>query len=158
MFLVSSVAPPDRCEANLAILLQHALQITGMIAAMPAVPRTFLHRISVLTMMLLAVPAQAGMPYPPTLTDIAQLRVEAISFFLFILLVCAGLIQLLWNRLRTTFLRLPRLSYPKALGLVVLWGLLFIIVLAMISGARELMTPGAWEKQGATYRLTGEAK
>ena len=23
----------------------------------------------------------------------------------------------------------------------------------MISGARELMTPGAWEKQGATYRL-----
>ena len=26
----------------------------------------------------------------------------------------------------------------------------------MISGARELMTPGAWEKQGATYRLSTE--
>lgn len=26
-------------------------------------------------------------------------------------------------------------------------------VLTMISGARELMTPGAWEKRGATYRL-----
>jgi hypothetical protein len=25
----------------------------------------------------------------------------------------------------------------------------------MISGARELMTPGAWEKQGLTYRLSG---
>ncbi len=37
--------------------------------------------------------------------------------------------------------------------MVVLWGLLFTVVLAMISGARELMTPGAWEKQGATYRL-----
>ena len=24
----------------------------------------------------------------------------------------------------------------------------------MISGARELMTPGAWEKHGATYQLT----
>lgn len=44
------------------------------------------------------------------------------------------------------------------MGLVVLWGLLFIVVLAMISGARELMTPGAWEKQGATYRLAGEGK
>jgi hypothetical protein len=38
-------------------------------------------------------------------------------------------------------------------GLVVLWGLLFVLVLTMISGARELLTPGAWEKQGATYRL-----
>src|SRR5204863_9233574 len=33
------------------------------------------------------------------------------------------------------------------------WGLLFVIVLAMISGARELMTPGAWKRDGATYRL-----
>ena len=32
------------------------------------------------------------------------------------------------------------------------------VVLAMISGARELMTPGAWEKHGATYRLKEEAK
>src|SRR6185369_14768900 len=39
------------------------------------------------------------------------------------------------------------------LGLVVLWGLLFIVVLTMISGARELMTPGAWRKQGWTYKL-----
>jgi len=28
-------------------------------------------------------------------------------------------------------------------------------VLTMISGARELMTPGAWEKDGAIYRLKG---
>ena len=28
------------------------------------------------------------------------------------------------------------------------------IVLTMISGARELMTPGAWERNGVTYRLS----
>jgi hypothetical protein len=28
----------------------------------------------------------------------------------------------------------------------------------MISGARELMTPGAWEKQGVTYRLADQAE
>jgi hypothetical protein len=48
---------------------------------------------------------------------------------------------------------LPRLSYSEALGMIVLWGLLFLLVLTMISGARELMTPGAWEKKGLTYRL-----
>jgi hypothetical protein len=43
------------------------------------------------------------------------------------------------------------------LSLVILWGLLFVVVLTMISGARELMTPGAWRKQGWTYRLTEPA-
>jgi len=28
----------------------------------------------------------------------------------------------------------------------------------MISGARELMTPGAWEHNGVTYRLKSEAQ
>jgi hypothetical protein len=54
------------------------------------------------------------------------------------------------------FPRPPRLSFGKALAGVLLWGLLFIIVLAMISGARELMTPGAWRKQGFTYQLADE--
>ena len=38
-----------------------------------------------------------------------------------------------------------------------MWGLLFLLVLTMISGARELMTPGAWKKEGLTYTLA-EAK
>jgi len=99
--------------------------------------------------------AVAGMPAPITLTDIARLRIEAISFFLVVLLASSGLVQLLWNGLRKSFARLPRLTYFRAVALVVLWGLLFMVVLAMISGARELMTPGAWERSGATYRLTG---
>src|SRR5262249_6527655 len=35
--------------------------------------------------------------------------------------------------------------------------LLSIIVLTMIAGARELMTPGAWRKDGFTYKLASEA-
>ena len=63
----------------------------------------------------------------------------------------------LWNRLRRDLPRLPRLSYKMSVTLVGLWGLLFILVLTMISGARELMTPGAWEPNGATYKLKAPA-
>jgi hypothetical protein len=94
----------------------------------------------------------AGMP-SLRLTDMAEMRLQSISFFLVGFLLCAALIQLLWNWLRKDFAALPRLSYPKALGVVALWGLLFVLVLTMISGARELMTPGAWEKKGLTYHL-----
>jgi hypothetical protein len=97
------------------------------------------------------------MPAPFVLTDVARMRVETISFFLLILLITSGFIQLLWNGLRPSFQRLPRLTYVRALALTVLWGLLFVVVLAMVSGARELMTPGAWDRDGATYRLHNRA-
>ena len=99
--------------------------------------------------------AFAGMP-SVSLSDVARLRVQTISFFLVALLLSAWLIKLLWNYLRRDFVSLPRLTYGKAVGVIVLWGLLFVLVLTMISGARELMTPGAWEKNGLTYRLTHE--
>jgi hypothetical protein len=88
-----------------------------------------------------------------TLTDMARMRMQAMSFFLVLFLLSSWAIQFLWNRLRTDLTFLPRLSYPRALGIIALWGLLFVLVLTMISGARELMTPGAWEKQGLTYKL-----
>jgi len=100
--------------------------------------------------------AQAGMP-SIALTDLARMRVQSISFFLACFLACSWVVQRLWNSLRTDFPRLPRLSYGRANGLVALWGLLFLLVLTMISGARELMTPGAWKKEGLTYTLA-EAK
>lgn len=100
--------------------------------------------------------AAAGMP-TVTLSDVARLRLETISFFLLGGLLSAGAVMALWNGLARDFPRLPRLTYGKACGLVTLWGLLFVIVLTMISGARELMTPGAWEKSGSTYRLRGDA-
>jgi hypothetical protein len=85
-------------------------------------------------------------------------RLQAVSFFLFGLLLSALAVQLLWNYLRRDFTKLPRLSYPRALAGVLLWGLLFLIVLTMISGARELMTPGAWKKAGFTYKLVEDPK
>ena len=99
--------------------------------------------------------ALAGMP-SPHLTDLARLRFETISFFLVVLLLSALVIGWLWNWLRADFPRLPRLTYGKSLAMVVLWGLLAIVVLTMISGARELLTPGAWKKDGLLYKLADE--
>ncbi len=106
-------------------------------------------------MAMLALPgkvARAGMP-SISLTEIARLRFETISFFLMGFLVCSWFVRLIWNGLRSDFPRLPHLSYKRALMLVGMWGLVFLLVLTMISGARELMTPGAWKKQGLTYKL-----
>lgn len=96
--------------------------------------------------------AWAGMP-SLHLSDVARMRLETISFFLAGFFLSAWLIKWLWNYLGRDWTMLPRLSYGKALVLTALWGLLFILVLTMISGARELMTPGAWKKEGLTYRL-----
>jgi hypothetical protein len=87
------------------------------------------------------------------LTESAGQRLQVISFFLLGLLLSAGAVQILWNAVRRDVPRLPRLTFLRALAGVVLWGLLFVIVLTMIAGARELMTPGAWKKQGWTYKL-----
>lgn len=107
--------------------------------------------------LLLGLPGvvQAGMPNV-TLSDVARMRVQSISFFLLGFLLSAWLLRGLWNYLRRDFASLPQLTYGKSLGLVSLWGLLFVLVLTMISGARELMSPGAWEKRGATYRLADQ--
>lgn len=82
------------------------------------------------------------------------LRLQAISFFVGIFLLSAWLVKWLWNTARGDFPRLPVLSYGRSLSLLTLWGLAFVVVLTMISGARELMTPGAWKKQGWTYKLS----
>ncbi|QEG25465.1 hypothetical protein GobsT_01910 [Gemmata obscuriglobus] len=104
-----------------------------------------------------AAPVAAGMP-SVNLTDAASLRLQSISFFLALFLLSAVAVRGIWNGFRSDFPRLPRLSYPKAVALVGLWGLLFVLVLTMISGARELMTPGAWKKDGVTYSLADEQK
>jgi hypothetical protein len=83
--------------------------------------------------------------------------VEGISFFVVVLLACAWAVRGLWQILRKDFTALPRLTYGRSLSLILLWGFLFVVVLTMISGARELMTPGAWRKQGWTYKLADAA-
>lgn len=97
-------------------------------------------------------PAEAGMP-SFGLSEVAELRLEAISFFLALGLLAAWGIRRIWNGLRRDFPWVPVLSFGRSVGLVTLWGCLFVLILTMISGARELMTPGAWRKEGLTYKL-----
>lgn len=118
--------------------------------------------ILIATIYLVGAPAAfAGMAAPLPidsertlrLNDPPLARLQALSFFLLALLLCAAAVWGLWHYLRRDFPALPRLSFGKSVAAVVLWGLLAVIVLTMISGARELMTPGAWQRQGLTYRL-----
>jgi len=109
---------------------------------------------ALLSLLLLGVSgsALAGMPVI-SLSDVAALRLSGISFFSALILLAAWCIRFLWNYLRRDFPRMPLLDYRHSLALVLLLGLCFNIVLLMISGTRELMTPGAWEKHGTTYQL-----
>lgn len=112
---------------------------------------------TILAAVWLAFPAvaTAGMP-SVTISDLAEMRLHAISFFIAGFLASAWIVKGVWNYLARDFPKLPRLSFGRATSLVFLWGLLFIVVLTMISGARELMTPGAWEKHNWTYKLPAE--
>ena len=107
--------------------------------------------------------ALAGMPdmgaavSTTVMSELPSVRLQAISFFLAGFLVSTLVVRWLWNGLRKDMPWLPLLSYAGALGLVTLWGLLFVLVLTMISGARELMTPGAWEPVGITSKLAHKA-
>jgi hypothetical protein len=64
----------------------------------------------------------------------------------------------LWNTLHLSFPQLPKLTYRRALIVALFWGLTFNLILLMISGARELLTPGAWKRSGVVYELTDPAK
>jgi hypothetical protein len=125
---------------------------------------------SVLSGLVLASAAEAGMPAllpsdwtqdsTPSWAPEDSVRssmvghyLQGFSFFVVSLLLSAWAVKGLWHVLRKDLTWLPTLSYRRALSLVILWGLLFVVVLTMISGARELMTPGAWQKNGWTYEL-----
>lgn len=112
-------------------------------------------RLAFLTALLLPTEAWAGMPYW-TLSDLARFRFSSISFFLFGLLLAAVGFRALWNQLRRDVPRLPELGLRSALAAVLLSGLAFDLVLTLISGGRELMTPGAWVKTGTTRHLKSE--
>ncbi len=89
----------------------------------------------------------------PVLSDWAALRLFTISFFAVVVLAATAGVRWLWNSLAADFPSLPRLSYRKTLAAVLLWGLALAVVLTMIAGARELLTPGAWQKDGALYKV-----
>lgn len=92
-----------------------------------------------------------------SLSDVTRIRIEDLSFFLVLLLLSGLGVKWLWNVATKDIPRLPRLSYGRALAMTVLLGMFTVLLLSMISGARELLTPGAWRKQGSTYRLNDPA-
>ncbi len=95
----------------------------------------------------------AGMP-TISLSQSAIERTSAISFFLVMILAATAIICFAWNGLRKDIPQLPAIGWRAAFGIAMLWGLLSIVVLTMISGARELMTPGAWKRDGLVYKLS----
>ncbi len=100
--------------------------------------------------------AQAGMTVYD-LNDVVRLRLEDISFFTLLILVSGLGIRLLWNHVAKGLPVLPQMSYLRALSLTFLLSLMMLLVLSMISGARELLTPGAWRRQGSAYQINDSA-
>jgi len=96
--------------------------------------------------------AEAGMP-SLELRDVVALRLQSISFFAVVFLAFTWIFKRSWNYLGRDFPQLPRITFRVALGVTMVCGLFFGVVLTMISGARELMTPGAWARVGGLYEL-----
>lgn len=92
------------------------------------------------------------------LRDIYRLRLEEISFFVFLLLVCGLVLKAVWNYAFQGFAAIPKLKYLQALCISLLFGLVMLLILTMISGIREVLTPGAWKHQGTSYRLNDPAQ
>lgn len=103
------------------------------------------------------VPARAGMP-AYDLSDVYRLRIQEISFFVILLLGCALILKFLWNYAFKGIPKVPRIKYLQALALSLLFGLLMLLILTMISGIREVLTPGAWRHQGTSYKLNAPAQ
>ncbi len=88
-----------------------------------------------------------------SLEELAAARLEVISFFIAVFVLCALVVRWAWNALADDFPKLPQIHFKHALCLMLISGLLLYVVLTMVSGARELMTPGAWRRAGVTYEL-----
>lgn len=112
---------------------------------------TWLRITFILVLICWPARAHAGMTVYD-LTDVARLRLEDISFFLLLLVLATLGVRFLWNVLARDFPRWPRLTFFKALAVTGLLGLGMLLVLVMISGAREILTPGAWYRQASHYR------
>ena len=91
------------------------------------------------------------------LNDFYETRLQDISMFLVVLLLGSAGLMWLWNLLARDFKSLPRLKYRHAAALSVIFSLAMLLILTMISGIREVLTPEAWRKQGTAYRLNSPA-
>jgi hypothetical protein len=90
------------------------------------------------------------------ISDWAGVRLSTISFFGAMFLLATAVVRWLWNGLARDFPKMPRLTYRRALAAVALWSMLLAVVLTMIAGSRELLTPGAWQKRGVLYEVASQ--
>ncbi len=135
-----------RLIATCMVIASLAMEPIQLVAGMPA---------------LLPTGWTAESPQPTAEADLnaaAAIRVQTISYFLVVFLACGWIVQRSWNSFVPRMFGLRHIDYRRTLSFLILWGLAFIVVLTMISGARELMTPGAWKKQGWTYQLNDSAR
>ena len=114
--------------------------------------KPFVSGIALVIFLLITSIAEAGMP-AVTLSEFGANRLIGISTALFVLIiVVATLLMVCWNKLveGSTW---PKLSHPKAIGVAFLAGLFSFLVLVMIAGSRELLTPKAWQPNGILYKI-----
>jgi hypothetical protein len=76
-------------------------------------------------------------------SDEITLRIQAFSFFIFIIICAAAALWGIWKSMRRDFPGLPELSFKDILIAVLLWGLAFHLALVLISGTRDVMAPAA---------------
>lgn len=87
------------------------------------------------------------------LNDVYRIRMEEVSFFILVFLVASALSKALWNTIAKDFPALPRLKWRHAAALSLTLGLGMLLILTMISGIREVLTPDAWRRQGSGYKM-----
>ena len=99
-------------------------------------------------------PLFAGMlSIGPMLTSFGLKTFTGLSTVVVAMLLATIVLNLSWNALAKST-TLPALSFGKTVILTVLLGMLFFLVLVMISGSRELLTPGAWQPSGLVSHPT----
>ena len=100
--------------------------------------------------------ALAGMPHARA-HRWSQVRVETLSFFIVVLLVCVAVIRWLWNGLAKDFPAHAAIELRPDIGDGRAFGALPGSRADDDCLGRELLTPGAWQKQGLLYNAARAA-
>lgn len=109
-------------------------------------------------------PIIAGMPAllpwdsepSPLVSEPFSRQVQLLVGSVIVLSIGAWIVKALWNSLAKDFESLPQMSYLRALGMTLLWGLAMVVALILIDGTRHTLSPAAWVRNGFTYRLSTE--
>lgn len=133
----------------------------------PKIIRAFFLAAPFVVASLFAPFAQAGMPMPMAvfLSEYGTDRLIGISTTFFVILVLVAIpVMYAWNAFFAEIdgesKHFKRIGYVKSLGITFLGVCLFTLILVMVAGSRELLSPGAWVPDGmlskTVYSVEGE--